>query len=186
MLDWAGIVLDQTLGFKYILISSQKSRMLNFRGNGILDRRGRMLDQASWDKMTPNMHKLRQMMLSCGFKTHLSPVCIMSSCTHVHSLKNGSCFSLYIIGYICDALSVDPQSRCCPKKGEHYSCQWVFLTNLCNKDDLWIIDKRALVCNFLCKGDATWFLNVATPTNSVFHVAWIRYRYLLCIFLSFC
>ncbi|CAO2838145.1 unnamed protein product [Amaranthus hypochondriacus] len=34
-------------------------------------------------------------------------------------------------GYICDALSVDPQSRCCPKKGEHYSCQGCNLISQC-------------------------------------------------------
>lgn len=35
---------------------------------------------------------------------------------------------IYIVGYVCDAVSVDPQSRCCPEKGEKFSCQWVFLS----------------------------------------------------------
>jgi len=32
---------------------------------------------------------------------------------------------LFMLGYVCGALSVDPESRCCPRKGDRYSCQWV-------------------------------------------------------------
>lgn len=28
-------------------------------------------------------------------------------------------------GYVCDAFSVDPRSRCCPGRGDQFSCQWV-------------------------------------------------------------
>ncbi|KAJ4723424.1 UPF0454 protein C12orf49 like [Melia azedarach] len=34
-------------------------------------------------------------------------------------------------GYVCDALSVDPESRCCPVKGEKYSCQGCDLVSQC-------------------------------------------------------
>ncbi|XP_031259243.1 uncharacterized protein LOC116117337 [Pistacia vera] len=34
-------------------------------------------------------------------------------------------------GYVCDALSVDPQSRCCPVKGEKFSCQGCNLLSQC-------------------------------------------------------
>lgn len=44
-------------------------------------------------------------------------------------------------GYVCDALSVDPESRCCPEFGEKFS--W----------------------------DATFFRSVVILTNIVFHVA---------------
>lgn len=30
-----------------------------------------------------------------------------------------------IVGHVCDALSVDPVSRCCSEKGEQFDCQWV-------------------------------------------------------------
>lgn len=35
--------------------------------------------------------------------------------------------SIYIVGYVCDALSLDPQYRCCPERGDKFPCQWVFL-----------------------------------------------------------
>ncbi|KAJ6422462.1 hypothetical protein OIU84_027427 [Salix udensis] len=44
-------------------------------------------------------------------------------------------------GHVCDALSVDPQSRCCPENGSRFS--W----------------------------DATLFHSVATPMNFVFRAA---------------
>ncbi|KAK6930578.1 SREBP regulating gene protein [Dillenia turbinata] len=34
-------------------------------------------------------------------------------------------------GYVCDALSVDTHSRCCPSKGEQYSCQGCNLVSQC-------------------------------------------------------
>ncbi|KAF3972412.1 hypothetical protein ACB098_04G031200 [Castanea mollissima] len=34
-------------------------------------------------------------------------------------------------GHICDALSVDPQSRCCPGKGEKFSCHGCNLLSQC-------------------------------------------------------
>ncbi|XP_057249599.1 uncharacterized protein LOC104888789 isoform X3 [Beta vulgaris subsp. vulgaris] len=34
-------------------------------------------------------------------------------------------------GYVCDALSVDPESRCCFQKGEQYSCQGCNLISQC-------------------------------------------------------
>ncbi|XP_065869280.1 uncharacterized protein [Euphorbia lathyris] len=34
-------------------------------------------------------------------------------------------------GYVCDALSVNPQSRCCPQKGEKYSCHGCNLLSQC-------------------------------------------------------
>ncbi|KAK3034226.1 hypothetical protein RJ639_032806, partial [Escallonia herrerae] len=39
--------------------------------------------------------------------------------------------SLTFIGYVCDALSLDPQSRCCPGKGEQYSCHGCNLFSQC-------------------------------------------------------
>lgn len=44
-------------------------------------------------------------------------------------------------GHVCDALSLDPLSRCCPLKGEQFSL------------------------------DAISFQSVANPTNIVFHAA---------------
>ena len=32
----------------------------------------------------------------------------------------------YNVGYVCDSLSVDSESRCCPELGDKFSCQWVF------------------------------------------------------------
>uniref|UniRef100_A0A2P2M188 SREBP regulating gene protein n=2 Tax=Rhizophora mucronata TaxID=61149 RepID=A0A2P2M188_RHIMU len=34
-------------------------------------------------------------------------------------------------GHVCDALSVDPQSRCCPEKGEKFSCRGCNLLSQC-------------------------------------------------------
>ncbi|GMN59445.1 hypothetical protein TIFTF001_028536 [Ficus carica] len=34
-------------------------------------------------------------------------------------------------GYVCDALSVDPESRCCPEFGEKFSCQGCNLLSQC-------------------------------------------------------
>ncbi|GMH28567.1 hypothetical protein Nepgr_030410 [Nepenthes gracilis] len=34
-------------------------------------------------------------------------------------------------GYVCDALSVDPESRCCPSKGEQFSCHGCNLISKC-------------------------------------------------------
>ncbi|XP_044500768.1 uncharacterized protein LOC123221870 isoform X2 [Mangifera indica] len=34
-------------------------------------------------------------------------------------------------GYVCDALSLDPQSHCCPVKGEKFSCQGCDLLSQC-------------------------------------------------------
>ncbi|KAH9727637.1 glycosyltransferase family protein [Citrus sinensis] len=34
-------------------------------------------------------------------------------------------------GYVCDAVSMDPQSRCCPEKGEKFSCQGCNLLSQC-------------------------------------------------------
>ncbi|KAL8153584.1 hypothetical protein V2J09_011344 [Rumex salicifolius] len=34
-------------------------------------------------------------------------------------------------GYICDALSVDPESRCCPRKGEQFTCHGCNLVSQC-------------------------------------------------------
>ncbi|KAI5659505.1 hypothetical protein M9H77_28298 [Catharanthus roseus] len=36
-------------------------------------------------------------------------------------------------GHICDALSLDPQSRCCPSKGEQFSCYGCNLVSQCCK-----------------------------------------------------
>ncbi|KAG9141268.1 hypothetical protein Leryth_001738 [Lithospermum erythrorhizon] len=36
-------------------------------------------------------------------------------------------------GYVCDALSLDPQSQCCPRKGEKFSCQGCNLNSQCCK-----------------------------------------------------
>lgn len=30
-----------------------------------------------------------------------------------------------LLGYVCSALSIDPWSRCCPRTGARFSCQWV-------------------------------------------------------------
>uniref|UniRef100_A0A803LM80 GUN4-like domain-containing protein n=1 Tax=Chenopodium quinoa TaxID=63459 RepID=A0A803LM80_CHEQI len=35
------------------------------------------------------------------------------------------------LGYVCDALSVDPESRCCPQKTGQYSCQGCNLISQC-------------------------------------------------------
>lgn len=45
---------------------------------------------------------------------------------HFHSLI----ISICIVGHVCDALSVGPISRCCPEKGDKFSCQWVFLNQI--------------------------------------------------------
>ncbi|CAK9171864.1 unnamed protein product [Ilex paraguariensis] len=37
----------------------------------------------------------------------------------------------YIVGHVCDALSVDPESRCCPVKGEQFSCHGCSLVSQC-------------------------------------------------------
>lgn len=34
-------------------------------------------------------------------------------------------------GYVCGALSVDPESRCCPRKGDQYSCHGCNLSSQC-------------------------------------------------------
>ncbi|GAB2265641.1 hypothetical protein Dimus_000680 [Dionaea muscipula] len=34
-------------------------------------------------------------------------------------------------GYVCDALSLDPESRCCPRKGEQFSCHGCNLVSHC-------------------------------------------------------
>ncbi|KAK9932317.1 hypothetical protein M0R45_019560 [Rubus argutus] len=34
-------------------------------------------------------------------------------------------------GHVCDALSVNPQSRCCPEKGEKFSCHGCNVVSQC-------------------------------------------------------
>ncbi|GAB4850745.1 hypothetical protein Ancab_030045 [Ancistrocladus abbreviatus] len=34
-------------------------------------------------------------------------------------------------GFVCDALSMDPESRCCPKRGEQFSCHGCNLVSQC-------------------------------------------------------
>lgn len=57
---------------------------------------------------------------------------------------------VHIIGYVCDALSLDPQSRCCHGKVEQYSCQWVisscFIT-LVVKCIRWILPTNINSCS---------------------------------------
>ncbi|KAF7805354.1 UPF0454 protein C12orf49 isogeny [Senna tora] len=75
----------------------------------------------------------------------------------VHNCKNtvqGRYFLSDDIGYVCDALSVDSQSRCCPEIGEKFSCHGCNLLSQCcnsyeycvscclnpartNKEDIW-------------------------------------------------
>lgn len=56
-------------------------------------------------------------------------------------LENHSCRTTvqgrYLVsdnnGYVCDALSLDPQSQCCPRKGDKFSCQGCNVDSQCCK-----------------------------------------------------
>ncbi|KAK2970068.1 hypothetical protein RJ640_006541 [Escallonia rubra] len=78
----------------------------------------------------------------CNFRLNLhlvfSQLLILQLASIISAIRISKCvinctFNLILtfIGHVCDALSLDPQSRCCPGKGEQYSCHGCNLFSQC-------------------------------------------------------
>ncbi|XP_022634102.1 uncharacterized protein LOC106755366 isoform X6 [Vigna radiata var. radiata] len=67
----------------------------------------------------------------------------------------------YLVGYVCNAVSVNSRSRCCPPKGEKFSLNAIFFHNAATLMNIVFPAASILLCLGLC----IFFLNLIEQTS---------------------